>query len=150
MKRPDRMRAAPLIRHSQMRIILIITGCDPRRIGTTRNRDSKMHQAVVSDISTTTATSLSQAVPLGGARPGFRGHIAAVDASAVAGSLAAEELERRLIELGLVEGAHVEVRHQGLFGRDPIAVRINGYATFALRRREAAAVFVLVAGADRP
>ena len=51
----------------------------------------------------------------------------------------AVELEPRLIELGFVEGARVEVLHQGLFGRDPIAVRVNE-ATVALRRREAAAI----------
>ena len=34
------------------------------------------------------------------------------------------ELERRLIELGFVEGADVELLHQGLFGGDPIAVRV--------------------------
>jgi ferrous iron transport protein A len=53
----------------------------------------------------------------------------------------AAELERRLIELGFVEGARVEILHQGLFGGDPIAVRINE-ATVALRRREAAAILV--------
>lgn len=81
-------------------------------------------------------------IPLGHAVPGFRGTIAAIDAAAVAGSLPAEELERRLLEIGLVEGARVELRHQGLIRRDPIAVRINGNATFALRRREAAAILV--------
>jgi len=56
--------------------------------------------------------------------------------------LSASELERRLIELGFVEGARVEILHQGLFGRDPIAVRINE-ATVALRRREAASILVV-------
>ena len=51
------------------------------------------------------------------------------------------ELERRLLELGFVEGARVELLHEGLFGRDPIAVRVNG-ATVALRRREAMAILV--------
>jgi ferrous iron transport protein A len=86
-------------------------------------------------------------VPLGQTGPGFRGTIHAIDANAVRSSLPAEELERRLIEIGLVEGARVEVRHQGLIRRDPIAVRVNGHATFALRRREAAAVLVV---ADAP
>ena len=81
-------------------------------------------------------------VPLGQAAPGFRGVIQAVDATGIDGVLPAEELERRLLEMGLVEGAKVEIRHQGLIRRDPIAVRINGYATFALRRREAGAIFV--------
>ena len=55
--------------------------------------------------------------------------------------LPAAELERRLIELGFVEGARVEILHQGLFGGDPIAVRVNE-ATVALRRREAASILV--------
>ena len=80
--------------------------------------------------------------PLGRAARGFRGVIHAIDARGVRDGLAAEELERRLLEMGLVEGAHVEVCHQGLFGRDPISVRVNDYATFAMRRREAAAILV--------
>ena len=78
---------------------------------------------------------------LGGAPLGFVGRIRAVRAPAVAGGLSAAELERRLIELGLVEGARVEVLHQGPFGGDPIAVRVNE-ATIALRRRDAALVTV--------
>lgn len=54
------------------------------------------------------------------------------------------ELERRLIELGFVEGAVVELLHQGLFGGDPIAVRVAD-TTIALRRREAMAVLVTAA-----
>ena len=84
-----------------------------------------------------------EAVPLGQVAPGFRGVIRAIDARGVRGSLPEEELEQRLLELGLVEGAEIEVRHQGLIGRDPIAVRVNGRATFALRRREAAALLVV-------
>ena len=51
------------------------------------------------------------------------------------------ELERRLLEMGFVEGAAIEILHEGLFGRDPIAVRIDDMRV-ALRRREAAAVTV--------
>ena len=51
------------------------------------------------------------------------------------------ELERRLLELGFVEGASVQLLHEGLFGRDPIAVRLDDMRV-ALRRREAAHVFV--------
>jgi Fe2+ transport system protein FeoA len=61
--------------------------------------------------------------------------------SANAHGLPAEELERRLIELGFVEGARVELLHEGLFGRDPIAVRVNE-ATVALRRWGAASILV--------
>jgi ferrous iron transport protein A len=77
---------------------------------------------------------------LGAAPRGFRGRIRGLRAFA-SGGLPAEELERRLLELGFVEGAEVEIMHQGLFGRDPIAIRVDS-ATIALRRREAAAVLV--------
>ena len=35
------------------------------------------------------------------------------------------ELERRLLEMGFVEGAAVRILHEGFPGRDPIAVRVN-------------------------
>ncbi|WP_421736512.1 FeoA family protein [Caulobacter sp.] len=56
-------------------------------------------------------------------------------------SVDAQELERRLLEMGFVEGARIEVLHEGLFGRDPIAVRVDD-TRVALRRREAGAVTV--------
>jgi len=79
--------------------------------------------------------------PLGHARRGFRGRIHAVQANGSNGGLTSAEVEARLIELGFVEGATVEILHEGTFGRDPIAVRLN-HATIALRRREAMAIFV--------
>ncbi|HZD89934.1 MAG TPA: FeoA family protein [Pseudolabrys sp.] len=79
---------------------------------------------------------------LGYAPRGFRGRIHTIDAGPHSHALPAEELERRLIELGFTEGALVEVLHEGLFGRDPIAVRVND-ATVALRRREAMAILVV-------
>jgi ferrous iron transport protein A len=78
---------------------------------------------------------------LGEARLGFRGRIRAVNAQGCGPSLPVAELERRLIEMGFVEGATVEIRHQGLFGHDPIAVRLDN-ATVALRRAEANAIHV--------
>ena len=78
---------------------------------------------------------------LGAAPVGFKGRIRAVRVRAGDHGLSAAELERRLIELGFVEGARVEMLHQGLFGRDPIAVRVNE-TTVAFRRREAAAILV--------
>jgi ferrous iron transport protein A len=81
-------------------------------------------------------------IALGDAHVGFRGQIRALDMSRAEGAgLPGPELERRLIELGFVEGAAVELLHQGLFGRDPIAVRV-ATTTIALRRREAMAVIV--------
>ncbi|MGA7259289.1 MAG: FeoA family protein [Stellaceae bacterium] len=88
-----------------------------------------------------TAPTSSGAVALGAAQVGFAGRIRAVRVSADLHGLPAEELERRLIELGFVEGARVELLHEGLFGRDPIAVRVNE-ATVALRRRDAASILV--------
>jgi len=79
---------------------------------------------------------------LGNARVGFRGRIDALDMTrAPDAGLPAPELERRLLELGFVEGATVELLHQGLFGGDPIAVRVAA-TTIALRRREAMAIMV--------
>jgi len=82
-----------------------------------------------------------QYVPLGEARRGFRGRIHAIIVKEGTSQLPAEELERRLIELGFIEGALVEILHEGIFGRDPIAVRVNA-ASVALRRREAMAILV--------
>ena len=80
-------------------------------------------------------------VPLGHAKKGFIGNIQSLSAQASASGLPTAEMERRLIELGFVEGARVQILHEGFFGRDPIAVRVNG-AIVALRRREAMAVIV--------
>ena len=85
-------------------------------------------------------------MPLGQARAGFRGHIHAIHVSEGAHGLPAAELESRLLELGFVEGAEISVLHEGPFGRDPMAVRVNN-TTIALRRREAMAI--LVASSDR-
>ena len=51
------------------------------------------------------------------------------------------ELERRLLELGFVEGARVELLHEGLFGRDPIAMKVDDMRV-ALRRHEAASLMI--------
>ncbi len=53
----------------------------------------------------------------------------------------AEELERRLLEMGFVEGARFEILHEGLFGRDPLALKLDDMRV-ALRRREAQAILV--------
>ena len=80
--------------------------------------------------------------PLGRAQRGFRGRVHAIEVVEGGSSLPAAELESRLIELGFIEGAHVEILHEGFFGRDPIAVRINN-VTVALRRREAMSILVI-------
>ncbi len=44
--------------------------------------------------------------------------------------------DTRLLEMGLLEGAMIEIRHEAPFGGDPIAVAVRG-ALIALRRDEA-------------
>ena len=70
-------------------------------------------------------------VPLAQARKGDRGTVVRVG-----GILHSDELERRLLEIGFVEGARISVLHEGPFGRDPIAVKVDDIRV-ALRRREA-------------
>jgi ferrous iron transport protein A len=80
-------------------------------------------------------------IPLGLARRGFSGVIQRLTTKQASSALPDAELERRLIELGFVEGAKIEVLHEGIVGRDPIAVRVDS-VTVAVRRREAMAVIV--------
>ena len=74
---------------------------------------------------------------LSNARKGDRGVVTRIEA----GGEGAHDLERRLLEMGFVEGAHIEVLHEGLIGRDPIAVRVDDMRV-ALRRREAACISI--------
>ena len=83
---------------------------------------------------------MTDTIKLSQARRGDRGVIVQVGGQSRHDEHAGE-LERRLLELGFVEGARVELLHQGLFGRDPIAVRVDDMRV-ALRRREARAVEV--------
>ena len=80
-------------------------------------------------------------MPLGLAQRGYTGVIQRLSAGDAGSALSDIELESRLIELGFVEGARVEVLHEGLVGRDPIAVRVDSI-TIAVRRREAMAIIV--------
>ncbi|HVJ55797.1 MAG TPA: FeoA family protein [Aliidongia sp.] len=72
-------------------------------------------------------------------RKGLRGTVAKVEG--LGPESEAAELERRLLEIGFVEGASVEILHEGFIGRDPIAVRVDDMRV-AIRRREAAAILV--------
>ncbi len=74
-------------------------------------------------------------------RRGFCGVIAEVRANAAIGGLPASELERRLLEMGFVEGARVEILHEGFIGHDPICVRLDDMRV-AVRRRDARGVLV--------
>ncbi len=79
--------------------------------------------------------------PLGLARRGFAGFIHHLATDKAGSAWPDTELESRLIEMGFVEGARIEVLHEGLVGRDPIAVRVENI-TIAVRRREAMAIIV--------
>lgn len=52
-----------------------------------------------------------------------------------------ESMKQKLIEMGLSEGLEVRVLHEGPFGRDPIAVLVEGHVV-AMRRKEADSVSV--------
>lgn len=82
-------------------------------------------------------------IRLGSLSKKARAEIVGLDETGVATPLVAGELERRLIEMGLVEGAVIEVLHEGFPRRDPMAVRVSDH-TVALRRAEANAVIVQV------
>ncbi|KAB8031949.1 FeoA family protein [Fluviispira multicolorata] len=57
-------------------------------------------------------------------------------------ALPAGELEKRLLEMGFVEGTEVTLEHEGMIGKDPIAVLIRVCSLVALRRKEAQAILV--------
>jgi ferrous iron transport protein A len=87
------------------------------------------------------------AVRLSTARVGDRGVIVGVRAepSSTVGAVDCAELERRLLEFGFVEGARIEVLHEGAIGRDPVAVKLDDMRV-GLRRREAHGVIILLDG----
>jgi ferrous iron transport protein A len=89
------------------------------------------------------AAAAGKVVRLGAARPGDRGVIVGVQAKVHRNDhgIDVAELERRLLEFGFVEGAAVEVLHEGAIGHDPIAVRLDDMRV-ALRRRDAEDVWV--------
>ena len=86
-------------------------------------------------------TEAKQPMPLGLAKRGYSGVIQHLATREAGSTLSEVELERRLIELGFVEGARVEVLHEGIVGGDPIAVRVEN-VNIAVRRREAMAIIV--------
>jgi ferrous iron transport protein A len=84
-------------------------------------------------------------VRLSQARPGDHGVIVEVRAETHPGDhgVGVEELQRRLLEFGFVEGAEIEVLHEGAIRRDPIAVRLDSMR-IALRRRDAEDIWILL------
>lgn len=79
------------------------------------------------------------------ARPGTKGVIVEVRAESHPGDhgVGVDELQRRLLEFGFVEGAEIEVLHEGAIRRDPIAVRLDSMR-IALRRRDAEDIWILL------
>ncbi len=75
---------------------------------------------------------------------GWSGWVAGLAPTGGNTTISWNELERRLLEMGLVEGARVEILHEGPIGGDPIAVRVDD-TTVALRRRDAAVILVTAA-----
>ncbi len=59
-------------------------------------------------------------------------------------SLEPGELERRLLEIGFLEGMEVFLSHEGPVGKDPIVVLLQSCHFVALRRQEADAILVRV------
>lgn len=85
---------------------------------------------------------MSDTIRLSQARRGARGVIVQVGGHGHHEEHALE-LERRLLELGFVEGARIELLHEGLLGRDPIAMKVDDMRV-ALRRHEAASLTIRV------
>lgn len=82
-------------------------------------------------------------IPLGHGKAGLCGVVVKVGEGA--GDHLASELERRLLEIGFVEGAHVQILHVGVIGGDPLAVKLDDMRV-ALRRHEANHILVRVDG----
>lgn len=105
-----------------------------------------MHAIVAEPISRTPADAAGgRLLRLSQARPGAKGVIVEVRAETDPGDhgVGVEELQRRLLEFGFVEGAEIEVLHEGAIRHDPIAVRLDSMR-IALRRRDAEDVWVLL------
>jgi ferrous iron transport protein A len=103
-----------------------------------------MHDMLAEPLSAAAAAE-GRLVRLSTTRPGDAGVIVDVRAESHPGGhgVGVDELQRRLLEFGFVEGAAIEVLHQGAIRRDPIAVRLDDMRV-ALRRRDAEDVWVLL------
>lgn len=82
----------------------------------------------------------SAPVMLSSLKPGTKGFISAVGQAPLSTDVQCP-LEERLREIGFDEGLPFELLHQGPFGRDPLAVQVDGMIV-ALRRAEASMVSV--------
>jgi Fe2+ transport system protein FeoA len=57
-------------------------------------------------------------------------------------SISQEEFEKRLLEIGFYPGIAITVLYEGPISRDPIAVQLGNCHTVALRRSEAASIYL--------
>lgn len=92
-----------------------------------------------------TGKSKMEFVGLNKLNKGDRGIITKIDESMLPHDLglASGEVESRLLEMGFIEGAQLQVMHLGMIGHDPIAVRINNSSSIiALRKNEAGAIML--------
>ena len=105
----------------------------------------------VANMSDPPAAPSEAVVRLSDACKGDRGVVLRVDcyAGPTSGGIEEEELERRLLEIGFVEGARIELLHEGFIGRDPIAVKLDDMRV-ALRRREARGILLALDPSERP
>ena len=103
-----------------------------------------MHDMLAEPVTDASAAHTA-AVRLSAAKPGDRGVIVDVRKGSQAGDhgVSVEELHRRLLEFGFVEGARVELLHEGAIWRDPIAVRLDDMR-IGLRRRDAEDIWILL------
>ncbi|HEX3700362.1 MAG TPA: FeoA family protein [Phenylobacterium sp.] len=115
-----------------------------------KGADRAVHDMLAEPITTQAAPEAfggadSRLLRLSQARPGDRGVIVEVRAESLPGDhgVGVEELQRRLLEFGFVEGAAIEILHEGAIRRDPIAVRLDDMRV-ALRRRDAEDIWVLL------
>jgi len=93
--------------------------------------------ATIEFLEATAAARGAEAVRLSSLRAGSRATVVAVVTEH--GTLSA--LERRLLELGFVNGEQIEIIAEARPGRDPFVIRV-GSTTLALRRREVQSVWV--------
>jgi ferrous iron transport protein A len=109
-------------------------------------RDFRMHNMLAGPVEASALLSEvleGPVVRLSQTQPGDQGVIVDVRAESHPGDhgVGVEELQRRLLEFGFVEGAHLQVLHEGAIRRDPIAERLDDMRV-ALRRRDAEDVWV--------
>ena len=112
-----------------------------------RERSAGMADAPARTMVRLTTLSRNATGVVAGVRIGTPGSTAELDP-------AEERMALRLIEIGFVQGAQLRVIAFGQPGDDPIGVRVGGrggISTFALRRQEAACVWVYMdKPADKP